>query len=113
EAEVAEERRLFFVGITRARSRLFLFPRRRRTVRGEGGETAPPRLPVPPPRRGGGSAPLALPCRHRGGAPRPAGGAGPCAPAPRAAPPAVDQAGNVSNSYSPFAPLPAPLSHTA
>ena len=31
----AEERRLFFVGITRARSRLFLFHSRRRTLRGE------------------------------------------------------------------------------
>lgn len=31
----AEERRLFFVGLTRARSRLFLFHSRRRTVRGE------------------------------------------------------------------------------
>lgn len=33
--DLAEERRLFFVGLTRARSRLFLFHSRRRTVRGE------------------------------------------------------------------------------
>jgi DNA helicase-2/ATP-dependent DNA helicase PcrA len=32
---LAEERRLFFVGITRARSRLFLFHSRRRVWRGE------------------------------------------------------------------------------
>jgi superfamily I DNA/RNA helicase len=64
-AEVAEERRLFFVGITRARSRLFLFHSRRRTVRGEAAEAHPSRFlaaieealldrpeePVLPPRR--------------------------------------------------------------
>jgi DNA helicase-2/ATP-dependent DNA helicase PcrA len=33
--DLAEERRLFFVGITRARSRLFLFHSRRRTLRGD------------------------------------------------------------------------------
>jgi superfamily I DNA/RNA helicase len=40
-AEVAEERRLFFVGLTRARSRLFLFYSRKRTLRGETRETRP------------------------------------------------------------------------
>jgi superfamily I DNA/RNA helicase len=35
DAAVAEERRLFFVGITRARSRLFLFHSRKRVSRGE------------------------------------------------------------------------------
>src|SRR4029077_4447702 len=44
EAEVAEERRLFFVGITRARSPLFLFPRRRRAARGEAGRATAPRF---------------------------------------------------------------------
>jgi DNA helicase-2/ATP-dependent DNA helicase PcrA len=34
DADLAEERRLFFVGITRARSRLFLFHSRKRTLRG-------------------------------------------------------------------------------
>ncbi|HEX3131825.1 MAG TPA: UvrD-helicase domain-containing protein [Thermoanaerobaculia bacterium] len=33
--DLAEERRLFFVGITRARSKLFLFHSRKRTLRGE------------------------------------------------------------------------------
>ncbi|HEX4495707.1 MAG TPA: UvrD-helicase domain-containing protein [Thermoanaerobaculia bacterium] len=41
EAVVAEERRLFFVGLTRARSRLFLFHSRRR---GETAETRPSRF---------------------------------------------------------------------
>jgi DNA helicase-2/ATP-dependent DNA helicase PcrA len=41
EAAVAEERRLFFVGITRARSRLFLFHSRRR---GETAEARPSRF---------------------------------------------------------------------
>ncbi len=40
-ADLAEERRLFFVGITRARSRLFLFHSRRRTLRGQTVETLP------------------------------------------------------------------------
>jgi superfamily I DNA/RNA helicase len=40
-ADLAEERRLFFVGITRARSRLFLFYSRRRTFRGETREASP------------------------------------------------------------------------
>ncbi|HTG32043.1 MAG TPA: UvrD-helicase domain-containing protein [Thermoanaerobaculia bacterium] len=40
-ADAAEERRLFFVGITRACSRLFLFHSRRRTSRGEAAETRP------------------------------------------------------------------------
>jgi DNA helicase-2/ATP-dependent DNA helicase PcrA len=44
EAEVAEERRLFFVGITRARSRLFLFHSHRRTARGEATEALPSRF---------------------------------------------------------------------
>jgi superfamily I DNA/RNA helicase len=35
EEDIHEERRLFFVGITRARSRLFLFHSRRRMLRGE------------------------------------------------------------------------------
>jgi DNA helicase-2/ATP-dependent DNA helicase PcrA len=39
--DVAEERRLFFVGLTRARSRLFLFHSRKRTVRGEAHEALP------------------------------------------------------------------------
>jgi uncharacterized protein (TIGR00375 family) len=41
EADLAEERRLFFVGITRAQSRLFLFHSRKRTMRGENRETRP------------------------------------------------------------------------
>ncbi|HEY7216325.1 MAG TPA: UvrD-helicase domain-containing protein [Thermoanaerobaculia bacterium] len=41
EASLAEERRLFFVGLTRARSRLFLFHSRKRTLRGETRETRP------------------------------------------------------------------------
>jgi DNA helicase-2/ATP-dependent DNA helicase PcrA len=41
EPDLAEERRLFFVGITRAQSRLFLFYSRRRTLRGETRETRP------------------------------------------------------------------------
>jgi uncharacterized protein (TIGR00375 family) len=40
-ADLAEERRLFFVGLTRAGSRLFLFHSRRRTLRGETRETRP------------------------------------------------------------------------
>jgi uncharacterized protein (TIGR00375 family) len=39
--DTTEERRLFFVGITRARSRLYLFHSRRRTVRGESRESRP------------------------------------------------------------------------
>ncbi len=39
--DLAEERRLFFVGLTRARSRLFLFHSRRRTVRGEARDARP------------------------------------------------------------------------
>jgi DNA helicase-2/ATP-dependent DNA helicase PcrA len=39
--DLAEERRLFFVGITRAQSRLFLFYSRKRTLRGETRETRP------------------------------------------------------------------------
>jgi superfamily I DNA/RNA helicase len=35
EDDLAEERRLFFVGITRARLKLFLFYSRKRTLRGE------------------------------------------------------------------------------
>ena len=41
DTNVAEERRLFFVGITRARARLFLFHSRRRTSRGQTAETRP------------------------------------------------------------------------
>jgi uncharacterized protein (TIGR00375 family) len=41
EADLAEERRLFFVGITRAQSRLFLFHSRKRTIRGETREARP------------------------------------------------------------------------
>jgi len=41
EADAAEERRLFFVGITRACSRLFLFHSRKRTLRGETHDTRP------------------------------------------------------------------------
>ncbi len=41
EASLAEERRLFFVGLTRARTRLFLFHSRKRTSRGETRETRP------------------------------------------------------------------------
>jgi len=40
-ADVAEERRLFFVGITRARSRLFLSSSARRAFRGEARESRP------------------------------------------------------------------------
>jgi superfamily I DNA/RNA helicase len=40
-ADLAEERRLFFVGITRARARLFLFHSRRRTLRGQAQEARP------------------------------------------------------------------------
>jgi superfamily I DNA/RNA helicase len=40
-ADAAEERRLFFVGITRACSRLFLFHSRRRTSRGEAAKARP------------------------------------------------------------------------
>jgi len=40
-AHVAEERRLFFVGMTRARTRLFLFHSRRRTLRGQTAEARP------------------------------------------------------------------------
>jgi superfamily I DNA/RNA helicase len=39
--DAAEERRLFFVGITRACSRLFLFHSRKRSSRGEAAETRP------------------------------------------------------------------------
>jgi uncharacterized protein (TIGR00375 family) len=41
EAALDEERRLFFVGITRARSRLFLFHARKRTLRGQTVEARP------------------------------------------------------------------------
>ena len=41
ETDAAEERRLFFVGITRARARLFLFHSRKRTLRGETVEARP------------------------------------------------------------------------
>ncbi len=41
EVDVDEERRLFFVGMTRARSRLFLSLARRRHWRGEMRETTP------------------------------------------------------------------------
>ncbi len=41
DADHAEERRLFFVGITRARSRLFLFHSRKRTLRGQTVEARP------------------------------------------------------------------------
>ncbi|HYO15828.1 MAG TPA: UvrD-helicase domain-containing protein [Thermoanaerobaculia bacterium] len=41
EADLAEERRLFFVGITRAGSRLFLFYSRKRMLRGDMRETGP------------------------------------------------------------------------
>ncbi len=41
DAAVAEERRLFFVGITRARARLFLFHSRRRVSRGEAFDCRP------------------------------------------------------------------------
>ncbi|HEY9420730.1 MAG TPA: 3'-5' exonuclease, partial [Thermoanaerobaculia bacterium] len=40
-ADLAEERRLFFVGITRACSRLFLFGSRKRTLRGQTLEAKP------------------------------------------------------------------------
>jgi DNA helicase-2/ATP-dependent DNA helicase PcrA len=39
--DLAEERRLFFVGLTRARSRLFLFYSRRRTIWGEASAVRP------------------------------------------------------------------------
>jgi superfamily I DNA/RNA helicase len=39
--DLAEERRLFFVGITRAKTRLFLFGSRRRTLHGESREQRP------------------------------------------------------------------------
>ena len=41
EAEIAEERRLFFVGMTRARSRLFLLHSRKRSLRGETSDCRP------------------------------------------------------------------------
>jgi DNA helicase-2/ATP-dependent DNA helicase PcrA len=41
DTDLAEERRLFFVGITRARSRLFLFHSRKRTLRGQTVEARP------------------------------------------------------------------------
>ncbi|HWM93159.1 MAG TPA: UvrD-helicase domain-containing protein [Thermoanaerobaculia bacterium] len=41
DTDLAEERRLFFVGITRARSRLFLFHSRKRTLRGQTAEAHP------------------------------------------------------------------------
>jgi len=41
DADLAEERRLFFVGITRARSRLFLFHSRKRMLRGQTAEARP------------------------------------------------------------------------
>jgi DNA helicase-2/ATP-dependent DNA helicase PcrA len=41
EEDRAEERRLFFVGIPRARSRLFLFYARKRTLRGQTAEARP------------------------------------------------------------------------
>ncbi|HEX7181814.1 MAG TPA: UvrD-helicase domain-containing protein [Thermoanaerobaculia bacterium] len=41
DAELSEERRLFFVGITRACSRLFLFHSRKRTLRGQTLEPQP------------------------------------------------------------------------
>ncbi len=41
ETDLDEERRLFFVGITRACSRLFLFQSRKRTLRGQTIETRP------------------------------------------------------------------------
>ena len=41
ETDLAEERRLFFVGITRARARLFLFHSRKRTLRGQTVEARP------------------------------------------------------------------------
>jgi len=41
DTDLAEERRLFFVGITRARSRLFLFHSRKRMLRGQTAEARP------------------------------------------------------------------------
>jgi DNA helicase II / ATP-dependent DNA helicase PcrA len=41
DPDLAEERRLFFVGITRAQTRLYLFHSRKRTLRGETRETRP------------------------------------------------------------------------
>ncbi len=41
ESAIAEERRLFFVGMTRARSRLFLLHSRKRSLRGETAEASP------------------------------------------------------------------------
>src|SRR6185312_7337266 len=64
EADLAEERRLFFVGITRAQSRLFLFHSRKRTLRRD------PRNPA-----------VAVPGGPRGRAPGAQARAGPATPA--------------------------------